>query len=102
VGEEALILGGQDRVTNDRWNVLVPRDLAVLPGQLDERPPAGVVDVADRWELKTREGPQVRQVLAIEVDVMDLGDREQRGEHGCAGHDAPENEEESPGPARSA
>ena len=23
VGEEALVLGGQDRVTNDRWNVLV-------------------------------------------------------------------------------
>ena len=48
VGEEALVLGGQDRVTDDRWNVLVPRDLAVLPGQLDERPVAGVVDVADR------------------------------------------------------
>ena len=88
VGEEALVLGGQDRVTNDRRNVLVPRDLAVLSGQLDERPAAGVVDAADRWKLKTREGPQVGQVVAIEVDVMELGDRQQNGEHGRGGHDA--------------
>ena len=104
VGEEALVLGGQDRVTDDRWNVLVPRDLAVLSSQLDERPAAGVVDVADRWELKTREGPQVGQVVAIEVDVMELGDRQQRGEHGRGGNDAPtgEKEDDAPGPARSA
>src|SRR5688572_25852569 len=48
VGEETLVLGGQDCVPNDRWNVLVPCDIAVLASQLDERPPAGVVDVADR------------------------------------------------------
>ncbi len=101
VGEEALVLGGQDRVTNDRWNVLVPRDLAVLSGQLDERPAAGVVDAADRWKLKTREGPEVGQVVAIEVDVMELGDRQQRGEHGRGGHEAAtgEKEDDTPGPA---
>ncbi len=88
VGEEALVLGGQDRVTNDRRNVLVPCDLAVLSGQLDERPAVGIVDAADRGELKTRERPQVGQVVAIEVDVMQLGDRQQRAEHGRGGHGA--------------
>ena len=58
VGEEALVLGGQDRVTNDRRNVLVPRDLAVLARQLDERPAGGVVDVTDRRELKRVKGPR--------------------------------------------
>ena len=47
---EALVLGGQDRITDDRWNVLGV-DLALLPGQLDERPVAGIVDVADGREL---------------------------------------------------
>jgi hypothetical protein len=56
VGEEALVLGGQDRVTDDRWNVLVPRDLALLSGQLDERPVAGIVDVAEN--SKRVKGPR--------------------------------------------
>ena len=77
VGEEALVLGGQDRVTDDRWNVLVPRDLALLPGQLDKRPVAGIVDVADGRELEAREGSEVRQVVAVEVHVADLGGRQQ-------------------------
>ena len=58
VGEEALVLGGQDRVTNDRWNVLVPGDLPVLSGQLDERSSAGMVDVADGWNSKRVKGPR--------------------------------------------
>jgi hypothetical protein len=103
MGKKALVLGGEDRVTNDRGKVLVPRDLAVLSGQLHERPAAGIVDVADGGELRTHEGPQVGQVVAIEVHVMDLGDRQQRGEHGRGDYDAAtsEKEDDAPGPARS-
>ena len=102
--EEALVLCRQDRVTNDRRNILVSCDLAVLSGQLDERSAVGIVDVADRGELKAREGPQVGQVVAIEVDVMELGDRQQRSEHGRDDDDAPagEQEDDALGPARSA
>jgi len=60
VREEALVLGGQDRVTNDWRNVLVPRDLALLAGQLEQRFVAGIVDVADGRELEAREGAEVR------------------------------------------
>jgi hypothetical protein len=45
--EEPLVLGGEDRVADDRWYILVTDDLAVLVGQLDERRTASVVDVAD-------------------------------------------------------
>jgi hypothetical protein len=88
VGEEALILCGQDRVTDDRGNVLVPRDLAVLSSELNERSAVGVVDVADRGEFETREGSQVGQVAAIEIDVMEFGDDQQRGEYGPSDHRA--------------
>jgi hypothetical protein len=53
--KKALVLGGQDRITDDGWNVLVARDLAPLQGQLDERPVAGIVDVADGRELEALE-----------------------------------------------
>jgi hypothetical protein len=103
VGEETLVLSSQNRVADDRWNVLVPRELAVLAGQLDERRATGVVDVADRWEFKTREGPQVGQVAAIEIDVMELDDHQQSGEHGRDGHRARTATQEDlpPGQARS-
>jgi hypothetical protein len=53
--KKALVLGGQDRITDDGWNVLVARDLAPLQGQLDERPVAGIVDVADGRALEALE-----------------------------------------------
>jgi hypothetical protein len=54
-------------------------------------------------ELKTREGPQVWQAVAIEVEVMELGNRQHRSEYGRGRHDAPtgEKEDDAPGPARS-
>ena len=79
VGEEALVLRGQDRVTHDRRDVLVLRDLPVLSGELDERLAVGVVDVTDGRKLEPREGPQVGQVRAIEVDVMN-GARDGNGD----------------------
>ncbi len=48
---------------------------------------AGVVHVADRGKLKTREGSQVGKILAAEVDVMELGDRQHHGYRECGGHD---------------
>ena len=64
-----LVFRGKNRVTHDRWDVLVLRDLPVLSGELDERLAVGVVDVADGGKLEPREWPQVGQVPAIEVDV---------------------------------
>ena len=87
VRKKAFVLGGQNRVTHDRRNVLVARDLAVLAGQFDERFAAGVVHVADRGKLKTREGSQVGKILPAEVDVMELGDRQHHGYRERGGHD---------------
>src|SRR6185369_6663660 len=67
--EEALVFRSKDRVTYDRWDVLVPRDLPVLPGELDERLAVGVIDTADSGELKAGERPQVGQVPSIKVDL---------------------------------
>ena len=51
-----------------------------LSGQLDQRPAAGVVDTTDRWKLKSREWAKVRQVMAIDVNVMELGGRQEQEE----------------------
>jgi hypothetical protein len=70
VREEALVFGGQDRVSHNGWDVGVLRNLPVLRGELDQRLAVGVVDVADGGELKAREWPELGQILPTEVDVV--------------------------------
>ena len=81
MGEETLVFRGENRVANDRRNVVVPGDLAILPRELDERDAVGVVDVADGRKLEPGEWTEVGQVIAIDVDVMQRGQREQHGDH---------------------
>ena len=78
VGEEALVLGGQNRVTNDRRDVLIARDVPVLPGERDERLAVGVVDVTNGRKLEPHQRTQVGHVLAIEIDVVPGTQSEQR------------------------
>src|SRR4029450_4493178 len=70
VGEEPFILGGKNRVANERRDVLIPGDVPIFPGEPDERLAVDVVDVTDRWKLESCERPRVRQVFAIDIDVV--------------------------------
>ena len=69
--EEVLVLRGQDRVPNHGRDVVVPGDLAVFRGHLNQRPAVDVVDVADGRKLKPAECFHVGQVGSIETDVID-------------------------------
>src|SRR6185295_20250665 len=88
VGEEVLVFGGEDRIADDRWNVRELRDLPVLSSELDERLALDVVDVADGGKLEPHERPQVRQVLALKVDVIERVHGERRRGDRC-GADEP-------------
>jgi hypothetical protein len=87
MGEEPLVLRGENRLTHDRRDVGVGGDVAVLPGELDQRLAVGVVDVTDAGKFKARETPQVGKVLAIEADVVQ---RARRGYCGANRRDADE------------
>ena len=78
VREETLVLCRQNRSTDDGRDVGVLGDGAVLAGELDERLPVDVVDVTDRGKFKPHERSGIRQVLAIEIDVVQRADRDQR------------------------
>ena len=78
VREEPLVLGGQNRVTNDRRYVLISRDVSIFSGERDERLAVGVVDVTDGWKLEPDERTQVGHVLAIEIDLVPRTESEQR------------------------
>ena len=80
--EEVLVFGGEDRVPDDGGNLVESRRLPALAGQRDERMAVSVVHVADRRKLEADEGTQVREVGAVEVDVMEAGTREPGGRCG--------------------
>ena len=92
MGEEVLVLGGQDGVAEDRRHLVVGDDLAILPRQLDEHHALGVVDVPDRRKLEPDEGLEVREAAPVEVDVVDEPDHgeeqqeQQRQERGREPH----------------
>ncbi len=77
--EEALVLGGEKRLPDDRRDVVVVRDVAVLVGQFDERLAVGVVDTADGRKLEADEGVEIGEVVAAGVDVMQLASCNERG-----------------------
>jgi hypothetical protein len=78
VREETLVFRGQNRPTDNGRDVGILGDGAVLAGELDERLPVDVVDVTDRGEFEPHERSGIRQVLAIEIDVVQGADRHQR------------------------
>ena len=78
VREEPLVLSGQNRVTHDRRDVLIARDVPVLPGERDDRLAVGVVDVTNGRKLEPHQRPQVGHVLAIEIDAVPGTQSEQR------------------------
>lgn len=53
--EEVAVLRGEDRISNNGWNVLILGDQPVLSCQRNERLAVGIVDVADRRKLKASE-----------------------------------------------
>ena len=70
VGEEVLVLGGQDGVAEDRRHLIVGDDSAILSCHLDQHPILGVVDAAGRRELETDEGLEIGNTAPVEVDVV--------------------------------
>ena len=87
MGEEVLVLGGEDRIPNNGRDVLIPGDLAAFRSHLNERLTVDVVDVADGGELKPAECLQVRQVGSIKPDVTDSPcSQSGRNDCGATGH----------------
>ncbi|MGA2119244.1 MAG: hypothetical protein ABSH56_31390 [Bryobacteraceae bacterium] len=71
MGEEVLVLRGEDRTPNDGRDVLIPGDLTVFGSDLNERPVGDIVDVANRGKVKPIEGLHVGQVRSAKIDVVD-------------------------------
>ena len=83
VGEEALVLGRQDRLAQDERHLVVGDDPAVLARQLDQHLAVSVADDAGRGGLESDERLEVGQAGAVEVDVVDQPRRrEQEQRHG--------------------
>jgi hypothetical protein len=86
--EKVLVLGGEDRITNNGRDVFMPDDLPVLFCQLNKRLAVGVVDVADRRKLEAGEGSYVRQVGSVKIDVMESDCNEGGRNEYCANEKA--------------
>ena len=85
VGEEVLVLGGENGAAKNGRDLPIPGDLAVFRSQLDERPAVYIVDVADSGKLKPAECLQVGQVGSIEIDVVNCA-CDQSGRDDCRAH----------------
>jgi hypothetical protein len=82
--EEVLVLGGEDRITNNEWDVLILDVPPVLSCHLNERLTVGIVYVADRRKLKAGEWSYVRQVGSIKIDVIESDCNESGRNDSCA------------------
>ena len=80
--EEVLVLGGEDRITNNGRDVLILDVPPVLSCHLNERLTLGIVNVADRRKLKTGKWFYVRQVGSVKIDVM-KSDSNDGGRNDC-------------------
>jgi hypothetical protein len=80
--EEVLVLGGEDRITNNGRDVLILDVPPVLSCHLNERLTIGIVNVADRRKLKTGKWFYVRQVGSVKIDVIESHCNE-RGRNDC-------------------
>ena len=81
MGEEALVLGGQDGLAQDERHLVVGHDPAVLARQLDQHLAVSVADDAGRGGLEPDERLEVGHAGAVEVHVVDQPrrrDQEQR------------------------
>lgn len=78
VGEEVLVLGGQDCTANDEGDLLIFGDPPALPGQVTGRLVVGIIDVADGRKVKAGERLYVGTVRSVETDVME-SDRDEKG-----------------------
>lgn len=65
MGEEVLVLGGENRITNNGRDVLIPGDLPVLSCYLNDRLVVGIVNVADCRKLKAGKWSYVRQIASV-------------------------------------
>ena len=82
--EKVLVLGGEDRITNNWRDVLILDDPPVFPCQLHEQLAVGVVDVPDRRKLEAGEGSYLRQVGSVKIDVMESDCKEGGRNEYCA------------------
>jgi hypothetical protein len=73
VGEEVLVLGGEDRLAHHGWDLVVLEDAPIFARELDEHLAAGVRDLADRGRLESDEGIQVGNAGPVEVEMMGAG-----------------------------
>ena len=71
VGEEVLVLCGDDRIPDNGRDVLVLDVPPVLFCHLNERLTIDIVNVADRRKLKAGEWSYVRKVGSVKIDVIE-------------------------------
>ena len=71
VGEEAVVLGGQDGLAQDERHLVVGHDTAVLARQFDQHLAVSVADDAGRGGLEPDERLEVGHPGAVEIDVVD-------------------------------
>ena len=83
MGEEVLVFGGENRVADDRGNVPILHNLAMLFCEFDQQPSVGVVDMSNGRKLKTGKGFDVRQVGPVEVDVTKSHNKHKGNNYGC-------------------
>jgi hypothetical protein len=62
MGKEVLVLGGENRVADNRGDVLIRDDWAVAC-RLDQRLTVGVVDLSNGWKLKTGEWLEIGRLV---------------------------------------
>jgi hypothetical protein len=67
MGQEVLVLGGQDRLAHDEGYLVVGDHPAVLPCELDQHLALGVVDLTGRGGLEADERVEVGEAAPVEV-----------------------------------
>ena len=81
MGEEVLVLGGENCIADNGRNVPILQNLAVLRCQLNQWLSVGVVDMSNGRKLITDERPDVRQIGPVEVDIMKSHENNKSNNH---------------------
>ena len=83
MGEEAVVLGGQNGLAQDERDLVIGHDAAVLARQFNQDLAVSVADDAGGGRLETDERLDVGHAGSVEIDVVDEPcRRNQRQRHG--------------------
>ena len=92
MGEEAVVLGGQDGLAQDERHLVIGHDAAVLARQFDQHRAVSVADDAGGGGLEPDERLEVGHAGAVEVDVVDEPCRRNQGQRHGKERDAEEHD----------